>query len=915
MADDELTLDFTSIKKFFFKYGWIILILIPLLLSVYIRTIPLKMDIAYAWSNEGIKNNVRASIIQQVKQQYPNLPEQNLNVLVDQEYNKFVTQNKAQIEQALTGQAEALKEDFRSDNGEVYLGDIDSYYWVRYAENIDATGRIGDEYRDDVPYDDHMNAPNGYIINPNIYPYIEAYLSKILRIFNPKMSMMMVAYYTPLFLSFLAILFAFFAAKKLAGNFAGFIASLLIAVNPTILSRSLGSDNDIVNAVFPLLIMLLVFYAFDSKDLKKTAVYTALLGLIIGLYSFAWSGWWFMFLFIIVSWGVYLGYHLGYEFMIGKIDKIAKDDKIRNLAVFALVFLVFTYIGLSFFGEGHEIIKSFTNPFKIVNIKQAAKGTSIWPNVYTTVAELNSATKGQIIASLGGKLFLLLALIGSIVPLVSLDKKHFKTSLIYLGLSTAYFLALIEAVAFNTLIDYALLGLPLAAGLILSMYYNYRIDPVHSILMSIWFIATIYASTKGIRFVLLIVPAFVISFSVFLAFFVETLSKFFSKSIDIDITIPKAIFIIIALMLLWKPIEQGRATAYSYVPSVNDQWVETLQEIKVKSASDAIINSWWDFGHWFKYWADRKVTFDGASQNSQNAHWIGKVLLTDNEEQAIAILRMLDCGNTNAEKEMRIAFGGDTFKSVNMLYRLFELDEEKAREELLKITNPEQTEKIIKNMYCEPPENYFITSEDMVGKAGVWAHFGIWNFERAKIYNYFKTKEMNEFISSVSSDLGYSTDQAKKWYFELNSLSNDAEINNWIAPWPSYAGAVNCRKLDEKTRECALPVGNNQVIPLTINLTSMDAYVKVNGQTAYPNNLGYFEGEEFKLKEYSENKIGYGIVYSGDSIIYMSEQLTGSMFTRMFYLEGKGLKHFKKFYDTTDVTGARIITWNVTWPN
>jgi hypothetical protein len=37
------------------------------------------------------------------------------------------------------------------------------------------------------------------------------------------------------------------------------------------------------------------------------------------------------------------------------------------------------------------------------------------------------------------------------------------------------------------------------------------------------------------------------------------------------------------------------------------------------------------------------------------------------------------------------------------------------------------------------------------------------------------------------------------------------------------------------------------------------------------------------------------------------------MFTRMFYLDGHGLKYFNKFDDRQGITGGRIITWKVDW--
>ena len=53
---------------------------------------------------------------------------------------------------------------------------------------------------------------------------------------------------------------------------------------------------------------------------------------------------------------------------------------------------------------------------------------------------------------------------------------------------------------------------------------------------------------------------------------------------------------------------------------------------------------------------------------------------------------------------------------------------------------------------------------------------------------------------------------------------------------------------------------------------------------------------------------------NGNYEIVLSHPLhAGSIFTILFYGEGHGLKHFKKFYDVTDVTGARIIVWKIDW--
>lgn len=919
--DDDIKIDLSHFKKLFSgtfikTYLWIFLILIPIFLSVYIRTTPLKMEIAEDWARQGIYNNIRANIDAQVKAQYPNLPEQNRAPLVEQQLSAVLASEKAQIEQAVIQQAEALRAEFRDGKGDTYLGDIDSYYWLRYAENIEKTGKIGDEYVNGETIDTHMNAPNGYSFDPNMYPYIEAYVHKFLKLFNKNISVMMSAFYTPMFMSFVAIILAFLIGKKLSGNLAGLIASVLVSVNPMILSRTLGSDNDMVNFIFPLAIMLFVIYAFDAKNYKQIIIYTIITGLLTGLYQFAWSGWWFMFLFIIAAGFAYAGFILFNEFYHKKdITKLMQSERLRHIMLFLGLFFISTFIGLSIVGEGHELFKTFQNPFKIINLKSAAKGTSIWPNVYTTVAELNAASISQVTGSLGGKIFLILALIGTLVSLINLKTpKTTQIGLLYLAISGIYFMFFLDVMSrFSSMIAYGLLALPLLVGILLAIYYNYKIEPIHSIIMAIWFIATIYASTKGIRFILLIVPAFAVSIAVFFGFLVNMISKVISDSLDMNQMIPKAIFAFLALGILIQPINQGYATAYQYVPSVNDGWVESLEYIKINSTEDAIINSWWDFGHWFKYWADRRVTFDGASQNSQNAHWIGKVLLTSDEEEATAILRMLDCGGQQAERELRKLMDNDSYKTVKMLYKLFKLSEKDAKAELLKFTTEDKANEIFSYLFCSPPENYFITSEDMVGKSGVWAHFGIWNFERASIYNLYNIETYDKFISNMSKDYGYDSETSKRLYFEIKALGSERAVNDWIAPWPSYGGGVNCITIDSERKQCNVPIQNNQVIPLVINFTDMNAYVDANGDRFYPNNFAYFEGNDFRIKEYEENRLGYGIVYIDNSVLFMSPELTGSMFTRLFYLDGKGIKRFEKVYGTTDVTGARIKTWKLKW--
>ncbi|MEM3373884.1 MAG: STT3 domain-containing protein [Candidatus Woesearchaeota archaeon] len=922
--DTDISIDFAKFFVFLKKYSYLFLLLIPIILSIYLRTMPANLPIAEKWASSSIEQGIKNNILDQLRKQYPNLPTQNLMPLVEEQYKAVYSQQKDAINNAILQNAEFIRQYFRDNKGVTYLGDIDSYYWLRYARNIVEKGHIEDEKIDGLLIDNHMLAPLGSTVIVNIYPYVIAYVHKFLSFFNKDITIMQSSFYTPIILSIFTVIIAFLLGRKLSGDLAGLIASVLIAVNPTLLSRTLGSDNDLTNIIFPLIVMLFTLYAFDSKDFVKKAVFSALAGLFVGIYGFGWSGWWFIFLFLIVASIIYLVYTLVYEIYNFKDKKskvffkyLIKNESIKSIFIFLIFFMIFTFIGLSFFGLQEQFFRSFTNPFNIVKIKQAAK-PDLWPNVYTTVAEMNEADFNQIVNSFGGVFFILIAFLGTIISITLLDEKNRNKGLLFLGFSTIYYLFIINTASnLSSVMLMILIFIPLAIGLLISIIYKTKVEPMHSILLIIWFMATIYASIKGVRFIVLILPAFAVSFAVFFSEISNKLSLLLSKLFDIRLEITKILVIIIAGIFLIQPINMGYATAYNYVPSINDAWVETLTKINQESKENAIINSWWDFGHWFKYFADRAVTFDGASQNKPQAHWIGKVLLTNDEKQAVAILRMLDCEGNKAfyyiDEELN-----DTHESVKLVYRLLNMSKEEAKKDLSKRFSEEKVNKILNAMYCEPPENFFITSEDMVGKAPVWGHFGLWNFERADYYNYYRTNNYNGFIKSLKEEYNLSENEAKKIYYELAALRDDRSVNDWIASWPGYFGSARCNeKNNENLLVCNIGLPNNQVIPINVNLTNMEAYVSTNNDKIYPNAFSYIDTnkKELAIKKYDKNKLGYGISLLSDNrtVILMSEELVGSMFTRLFYYDGYGLKYFDKFYDITDITGLRIITWKIDW--
>ncbi|MBN2420921.1 hypothetical protein JXB27_01425, partial [Candidatus Woesearchaeota archaeon] len=374
--------------------------------------------------------------------------------------------------------------------------------------------------------------------------------------------------------------------------------------------------------------------------------------------------------------------------------------------------------------------------------------------------------------------------------------------------------------------------------------------------------------------------------------------------------IPKkitGIVFIVLISLLILPYVNGNANAIKgEVPIINDAWYNSLTKIKLESQPNAIVNSWWDFGHHFKYFTDRAVTFDGATQNSPMAHWVGRVLLTSSEKEAIGILRMLDCGSNDAF-EILDSHVNDTSESVKILYEIIAKDKVGAESYLLSKNIPKEiVSKITEKTHCTPPENYFITSEDMVGKGAVWAHFGGWNFDRADIWVEARNLPMAEAIARIQKQMSLNEEDAKKTYYEIKSMISENEGNAWISPWPGYAQQFVCTQQE-----------NNLICGgISVDLSTMDAKVSTDGGMQTFNSISYVENGEFKNKKLGGN-IGYSLLlfaWNGQTrAMLASPQLAESIFTRLFLFEGAGLNNFQKFSDETQPTGSRIIVWKVKW--
>ena len=842
MEEFEIKYDFKKLKKIIKKYNILLLLLIPIFFSVLFRAYTYELPLTDEMAQNSVENNIRTNIQQEILSQTKNIDQNTLNILTEQRYGNLMKSNKAEVDAQVSQLSQQIKDYYQDDSGQTYLLAIDPYYYLRQTENLLENGHVGDELKDGKPFDNHMYAPNGKFVDTSFHPWIGAQLHKISQVFGND-SLLKTMFFLPLLFATLAIIPAFFIGRKLSGNLGGLVASFILAIHPTFLGRTPAgfSDTDAYAILFPLLIIWLFLEGFTTHNKKHKYIFGGLAGLATGIFSFSWSGWWYAFDVILGTLGIYFLYLL-----IKYKKTIFKKLKTKNLIKTAIMYILSSFIFVSLFKGITSFFTFIKGPLSVLFMKDAAKA-SLWPNVYTTVAELNSISFNTLVSNLGGEILFSLSVIGILMVLLKRNKL--------------------------------------------------QLDIKSAILMLTWFAVTLFSTSKGIRFVMMMIPVFAIGLGIFFGRMYIFLSNWASKELGINkklISLGLILLVIISFIPLTNAAEN---TAKHEIPSMNDAWYSTLTNIKENTPKDSIVNSWWDFGHWFKVTADRPVTFDGASQNTPMAHWVGKVLLTDNEQEAIAILRMLDCGSNDAY-DLLLEQTNDSLLTKEVIDEIILKDKNSAKEILKEYT--QEPELILKKTHCNPPENYFITSEDMVSKGGVWSHFGSWDFERAFAYNTIKSNSKEKAIEILQEKLDYSSEEASSTYRQLNGLT-EREANAWIAPYYSFSNSGQCQ-----TQNNTVYCSNGGII----DLNKKEAYIKTNGGLVP---INYRDNSNTYTNPNATNEIALSYFPDSSNSVLLQPELLESMFTELFYYQGKNLNNFEKFDHQRGIDGFEIYVWKVKW--
>jgi hypothetical protein len=816
-------------------------------LNVYYRLAPAYFPQFKIQAQKIIDDMITQAVAKEVFQKFPQydvLAKDKLIQTNTREYKKF---NKEEIHRQSREIYRKLKDRYQDERGQTYLMELDCWHWARYVDNVVNHGYPGDAVVEGKQFDAFMLAPEGrFMLWDDFLYYLSAFSYNVFSFFK-HVPLFDFLYYLPLLFVVLLISVLYLFAYRLGGPICAVISCLFIALSANFIPRSCAGwfDKDTLNLLFPLLVVWTYLLAGENFSYKQRFFWVCFSAFWAGLFCFTWFGWWFIFVIIV-------GYEILTLVVEGFITLYYKKGDTQPLKqhLFSLItFVILTSFWIGLFAGTQPFQFLYEQLRKSVFLSRAVE-TSIWPNVFSTVGELKRMGSAEIVNSLGG----LLVFIPSVLSMLII--------------------------------------------LIRNLFYRkdsgFKSQSI--IILFLWFLAMLYACFQGVRFMMFLsVPL-----GVCLGWFIN----------DIYVSIRKkdkrweAFVVAFVIVGIFSSLFLASANkiSKSLYPLMNDTWYKVLNILNEDTPHDTIINSWWDFGDWFKVVAKRRVIFDGQSQDKPQAYWMAKALLSHNETESVGILRMLNNGGNKAF-EIIDEYIKDPLRSMLLLESLVVLESGKARDILSDFLPAFAVDKVIMLLFDEPGNAYFVVDDSMVYKIGAISYLGNWNFSKVYIVQNFLKEEKDKILDYLIR-LGKNKQEMQRLYQEAFLIA-PKDQESWISrPVQFYGLPVKGHLKD------GLVYFENDVL---YNPKEKSVYTS-GGKV--PQSLFIYKDGRMQEVVYSNANMAFSIlVYEtkdGFLAVPMDRELAASLFVRLYFLRGKGLNHFKTHIDAEE--GNKFIgSYKIEW--
>jgi hypothetical protein len=837
---------------------------------------------------------------------------------------------------------------FRAADGRQhsYLGDYDSYVWLRSARNFLRTGTTCDSIVDGVCRDDLALAPVGIEMRygRSLHTAAIAFVHTVLSSFRPGYPLAASSFWVSFLLGILAVLPAYAIGRRFAGEVGGFVSAVMVGLNSTFLVRSAGSDNDVWNVFLPLCAAWAAVESICAPTRRRALVHAALAGGFTVLHALTWRGWTFGFGVVLFGFSANLTLVGLRSLRRGVVTVPGGSADWRNAVLAALVFFVAVLAPTALFDtepsvpEAIEALASRVLPTQQANVG-ADTGAIEWPDTYATVGELRRPGLRGIGNLMVGTFHFFVGWLGLlllVLPRSGWASWHFVT---LIGGNYLYrYLVTNTALERWTLVR--LLALPLAAaGLIYAFASRSDEDAEQraGLLIIGWFLGAMLLSYVGARFVLLLGPPFGIAFGVAVGRFCDWLLRTIGGRWPAAVP---AVVVCIGLALgplLYSPVHRAYGSMERYRPRMNDAWAETFAVLRSETPADAIVTTWWDFGYFAKYETERRVSADGGTLGTHVSHWLARVLRAPSESESIGLLRMLNCGSdaTPAPEGRLGAYGklinaglepGRAYLTVVELARVEAVGARRILDAL--DLSESVVDDVMRSTHCQPPESYLILSDAMTGSRG-WRDLSAFSPLRAFAARHTVSLTEEVAANMLAERFGIDETEARELHRDVSRLQTRRSLEAFIAPYARYATGYwrPCfASGDGDTMTCRI---GQRLSGSERTLDSVFYDVDAPERTRFRfTGRGGRRGESAPAVVLLADEIGMleivptASTHSRLAVLIDLERgralvappsLLRSTFTHLMFLEGRYMQRFKKFDERSIPELERLVTWKISW--
>lgn len=699
---------------------------------------------------------------------------------------------------------EKYKEEYRDDAGVTYLYTPDSFYYFRLARNLLENGHLGSELKNNESFDALRFAPDGDWPSFSVMPYALFYFYKVWSLWDEDISLEYTTFFFSVLIGILSVCTVFLIGWKIDGLLTGIFAGFVLAVHPLFVLFNYGGYSDTQVLVF-FLSSLLVLLLLFVLDFSRLIRALCVLPLFLFVLYLLRRSWsgWFFMLVIFV---------LALVVWVG-LWLIHHAVKKRDWwqYVLLLVLLFFTLYGSFWFSRS----LFFEQALERLSVDSAVE--SVFPTAFESVLELQGIDSlKRFVDVLGGPL-LVVVFFGQLVVLC---------------------------------------------------YSAIRKVPKFSfILLLSWTVLLMVSGVRALRFMYLVLPAFVLFTGVGFSNVVRWLPDFFNKfhagknERFVRIT---GVFLVFLLVFLF--VREDVLTQKTSFPAGYDSIYEAGEWLQKNSAPDAIIASWWDLGYVWQVASRRATLFDGGLFNTFYLYWVSKLLLTDDSGLARGVLQTIGCD--------------DRFFISEVPAVDHAAEEAVIRSDFLKagVSDIFYDKRFwdynlgtIERTHCqEPREVFFAVDQDMLYKLGLYELYSGWDLDVSRYSREVRNLSRVGGVDYLERAYNLSEREAEDMLSRIELQNLEAVVPVKMSKLGRCASSGEVVRCDNDFR---------------INLSVMDA--RMNG--AHPGGLVVVNDGERLERLYNDSRADYSVVLFNTSdgwhSLLMDAEVSRSLVVRMFVRE------------------------------